>query len=372
MTDAMAEKSVLTQDRSPGKLIGLEAIRFLAALSVLVWHYQHFYYVADKLGPDYVVKNQPLYFLLAPFYRMGFYGVEVFWCISGYIFFWKYRNAIAQRTIGVAKFFMLRFSRLYPLHVMTLALVAILQIIYSSTHGYSFVYANNDPMHFLYQLVFASNWFPQQGYSFNGPIWSISVEVLVYVIFFATLRYIGSSLWFSVGAIAVGWVAKLAHFDNAVIDCLGFFYVGGMVCVVRQHLTQSRYAKRVDTVVYLFLVLIPLVSVVNGSYKDFGADAILVALCTPLIIYVCATDIALSRRVRTFIEAGGNMTYSSYLIHFPLQLAIATTFTYLGRPIPVHSAFFLCAFLITTFLLAHFIFEWFEKPMQKFIRALGG
>ena len=28
------------------KLLGLEVVRFVSALSVLIWHYQHFFYIA--------------------------------------------------------------------------------------------------------------------------------------------------------------------------------------------------------------------------------------------------------------------------------------------------------------------------------------
>jgi len=30
------------------KLLGLEVLRFVAAFAVLIWHYQHFAYFADK------------------------------------------------------------------------------------------------------------------------------------------------------------------------------------------------------------------------------------------------------------------------------------------------------------------------------------
>ena len=165
------------------KLLGLELIRFISALSVLVWHYQHFSYVADK-PIDFIQEHQPLYSLFSLFYVSGFYGVKIFWCISGFIFFWKYREAIASSAINYKKFFVLRFSRLYPLHIFTLLLMLALQAIYFAKKDYFFVYQNNDVPHFIYQLFLASNWGFEKGSSFNGPIWSISVEVLIYCFFF--------------------------------------------------------------------------------------------------------------------------------------------------------------------------------------------
>ncbi len=104
----------------PNKLLGLELLRFVAAIAVVVWHYSHFSYIADS--PVNLFMNRlPLYGLLQPFYEAGEYAVWVFWCISGFIFFWKYRDAITDRSISGGTFFVLRLSRLYPLHLATLA-----------------------------------------------------------------------------------------------------------------------------------------------------------------------------------------------------------------------------------------------------------
>src|SRR5262249_43664578 len=133
------------------KLPGLEVLRFLAALAVLFWHYQHFTYVADK-PVDLVRSELPLYWLLHPFYEAGPYGVWVFWCVSGFIFFWKYRDAIFDRSMPGWTFFVFRLSRLYPLHFVTLIVVAVLQSVYFGWKGYFFVYQDNDLRHFFLQI----------------------------------------------------------------------------------------------------------------------------------------------------------------------------------------------------------------------------
>src|SRR5262249_48628704 len=189
--------SPTTNKLSTNKLLGLEGLRFLATFSVLIWHYQHFAYVADR-PVDLIGSELPFYGLLLPFYEVGEYGVWIFWCISGFIFFWKYREAISDRSVDGWTFFVFRLSRLYPLHVATLLLVAALQPIYSVLSGYFFVYQNNDIPHFLAQILMASDWGLARSESFNGPIWSVSVEVLVYAFFFLSLRYATRSAAFNV------------------------------------------------------------------------------------------------------------------------------------------------------------------------------
>src|ERR1700741_2282020 len=91
------------------KLLGLELLRFLSATAVLFWHYTHFGQMAGM--PPIKPGTQPLHAPFALFYDYGLYGVQVFWGISGYIFFWKYGAAIHAKAVTARDFFWLRFSR---------------------------------------------------------------------------------------------------------------------------------------------------------------------------------------------------------------------------------------------------------------------
>jgi peptidoglycan/LPS O-acetylase OafA/YrhL len=95
---------------------------------------------------------------LLPIYRYGYLGVQIFWCISGYIFFWKYGEAIATGSISGWNFFVYRLSRLYPLHFVTLLAVALLQYAYFRKSGVYFVYQNNNFREFFLQIFMASSW----------------------------------------------------------------------------------------------------------------------------------------------------------------------------------------------------------------------
>ena len=89
------------------KLLGLEVIRFTCAMAVLVWHYHHFAMIGD--GAAMTRPHAPLGTLLWPFYHFGLFGVQIFWCISGFIFYWKYADAIAERRIEPRTLFLAAF-----------------------------------------------------------------------------------------------------------------------------------------------------------------------------------------------------------------------------------------------------------------------
>ena len=345
----------------PNKLLGLEALRFLAAFAVLIWHYQHFAYVADN--PVGLLWNQlPFFGLLQPLYQAGRYGVWVFWCISGFIFFWKYRDAISDRSMPGRTFLVYRFSRLYPLHIVTFLIVALLQPIYFRWHGYFFVYQANDLRHFLLQIFMASDWVDQGGNSFNGPIWSISVEVLVYIAFFLMLRFVTRSPWLNLVVIAV-----CLNVNSQVAACLAFFYAGGLAAIARQSLTSMRLTVAIERAAWCVVIVVP-ASIWMFGLQSRMLDWILLLSYTPILLFCLTCKIALPASAAKLVEAAGNMTYSSYLLHFPIQLLIALGFAMSGNPIPYYDGWFFAAFVTVTLLASYLTYRYFEAPAQALLR----
>jgi peptidoglycan/LPS O-acetylase OafA/YrhL len=68
------------------------------------------------------------------------------------------------------------------------------------------------------------------------------------------------------------------------------------------------------------------------------------------------------------ISIAGNMTYSSYLLHFPLELTIASFYLYQGASIPLYSHKFFALYMSTVLCLAYLCYKFFEMPSQGLIR----
>src|SRR5688500_12807713 len=98
--------------RSSGRIHELDALRGIAALGMVVWHYgAHFGAMPFKLA-------------LFPFYSAGFLFVDFFFVLSGYVIaraFWR-----APRQSRLGSNILARVARMYPLHLLTLLFVAIL------------------------------------------------------------------------------------------------------------------------------------------------------------------------------------------------------------------------------------------------------
>jgi peptidoglycan/LPS O-acetylase OafA/YrhL len=344
------------------KLLGLELLRFLAAFAILIFHYRQFAFLGDR-EVGLVQDRLPFYWLFTPLYHSGPYAVRMFWCISGFIFFWKYRDAVASRLLDGWKFFVLRFSRLYPLHLVTLLFVAALQPLYFQLNGYFFVYQNNDALHFLLQLLMASNATTQEALSFNGPIWSISVEVLVYFFFFMIL--LATRSWL----LNLVIIAFSLMIPGEVADCFAFFYAGGLAAMARQFvMSRTIHPLAVEGASWLAAGVLLSCGywLTNGHLESIGLPVMLI--CTPVLLYSLSRDMVLPDRLRQVVEAAGNMTYSSYLLQFPIQLAMMLGFSLMRAPVPIYDNAFFGLFVGTTLLASYLTYRYFEEPAQRLIR----
>jgi peptidoglycan/LPS O-acetylase OafA/YrhL len=355
-TSAPVERIERAPDRAD-KLLGLELLRFASALAVLVFHYRHFAYVVGTpaLEPGAV----PLHAILWPLYDYGLYGVQVFWGISGFIFFWKYGAVIRSGAVAARDFFWLRFSRLYPLHISTLIGVTGLQAIHRQIAGTDFVYPATDPGMFARQLFLATDWGTQSPFSFNGPIWSISAEVAVYAAFFALLRRFAPSMGLCAAVVAMGLVVQLAGLSWVSVGCATYFFAGGLAAMA-----PGKWRRPAG----LTLVLLIVGCAAGGVLSDRGKLPTILLVAVPCLLILVSRGWPGLDRWQRPIQATGNLTYSSYLLHFPLQIIVAIAATASGIVLPLASPLFLLAYVGGTLAIAAISYRAFELPAQNWVR----
>jgi peptidoglycan/LPS O-acetylase OafA/YrhL len=360
--------SRMAKVQSSGELPGIEILRFVSALAVVLWHYQHFFFSGpyDDAAAQLLRPHLPAFGALSPFYLHGSAAVQVFWTISGFVFYWVYSERIATTKVGVFEFGVRRFSRLYPLHIATLLLVAVLQTAYSATHSASFIYEGNGYPQFIYQLFFASNWFQWQAYSFNGPIWSVSAEILIYFAFFAVVRIFGAGLVVaSTSALAFYLIQESPNWQAAtglsgfVFSCGVYFFVGGIAAKLWRYGFSLPVAICIGAAAVLAWHF--------GLTKS--RDALFLPLAFCLVIVFAQIDLFLSRRILNPVLVFGNATYSSYLLQFPLQLAIVIAVDALGYSRMIFlNPLLLCAYVVTVVMISLAAYHWFEMPAQGWLR----
>ncbi len=346
---------------------GLEVFRFLCALAVIIAHYQVFFvkglWDLSVSPADHL--SLPLKYLLSPLFRHGDVAVQLFWTISGFIFFWKYSEVINRGSVSSTKFFVWRFSRLYPLHIMTLIVVAILQHQYFLAHKTFFILGHNDFPHFLLQLGLMSNWMSSEPLTFNGPIWSISAEVLVYAAFFLTARLVKLNVLIS-GLVFFGAAAILRFRAEGVTSCVEFFFLGGLTQQIISGLSDR------NRKIAFAAASIGVAAILTGAwYSGYPISNVrLLSLASGLIavfgLITSVTKLDLSKATHL-----GDLTYASYLLQFPIQLAAVLIIDKAGINRDVFlSPLALLAFVAVTFCSAWIVYRFFEAPAQNALRSL--
>ena len=358
----------LDTKRANSKLICVEFIRFVSAFSVLIWHYQHFSYAES--GFDLERASQPFYDTLSFFYVHGASGVQVFWCLSGFIFFYNYYSVISQRLVNSKTFFVNRFSRLYPLHFVTLLIVSILQTGFVERNGYFFVYQFNDLKHFVLNLFFISEWGFQDGASFNAPIWSVSLEVIVYILFFVLIRAFSLYVAFTLAA-AISTIVLVLGNEN-LAGCIVYFFCGGAIALCKYYPTSviRMWSFPVSLNLLVGISLLSLTFVFSGI-SLFVSEQFYVILKLCIICTIVYGSTLLNRPAQRFSKEFiflGNLTYSSYLLHIPIQLLMVLIIPLIGFQVDYKSPQLLILYLLITFASSAVSFRYIEMPSQKYLR----
>lgn len=350
-------------------------------MAVILVHWQHF--IVDKSSSK---TDFPLYATLKMFYNDGGFAVQYFFQLSGFIFFWLYYDKVKNKLISFKSFSIARFSRLYPLHFITLVICVLLQLVYIQQNNTTFVYDNFDFEHFLYNLLFIQNWGLSGGLSFNGPSWSVSVEILLYIAFFVFARKkIGSFITCFIVAF-IGFFLEIktgvaVGFFHGVIS----FFMGGCVYYIFKFL----FIRKIDLrdivmlaaiVLWLIVILYYYLEVTESlmsfldnrmiiylfvKFLSFFPSFILMPLTLMFFVYLDIKNNHVFKKIAWF----GNITYSSYLLHFPLQIVFMLLMSWNLFPNDFYNnLFFLILFFAILIPLSLLSYLKLEMPIQTYIR----
>jgi peptidoglycan/LPS O-acetylase OafA/YrhL len=347
----------------------LDALRAIAALGIVCWHYVNAFHAS------------PFGHVLAPFFRRGLLMVDFFFILSGFVLpqaFW-----VPQRSALLARNVWSRVARLYPLHLATLAAVALLQwYLVNVLKSETFVYHNNSYYNFVLNVFLLQNSGLQNGASFNAPSWSISTEFLVNIVFLVLIffsRRIATTGMAIIGAIAIyGLVSHgivqggnvFAVFDGGVVRTFAGFFLGVGLYELHRHIKPVGHHAAFDLIVLTTMVI-------SGSYLASPSwwsnqgDALCSFVFFPILILSMVRcrifSLLLSKPIPVYL---GEISYSIYLIHFPLQLLAHTIEASLAINFPYGSRWMFIAFMLTLIGTASLSYRLIEVPGKRWLLSL--
>ena len=363
----------------PGRFYLLDALRGIAALSVVCFHWQNLLVQGDVERMGYAGNDLPFQRVLGMVYQHGFLAVDLFFSLSGFIFFCFYAEKVAGGRVPARQFFILRFSRLYPLYFTTLLLAAVGQALFLHSQGRYMAYWHNDLFHFVLNVPLLSSVGLEQGLSFNGPAWSISVEAFLYLTFFLVCRAGNIKPWLLV-LISVFGFFMLSRLYAPLGRGVGSFFLGGLVFALYRRLAVSPLRPYISAGLLWLVGLMWLTTwlVQSQIWSLEGLPALgRFAHRFPTLLLFPMTILALALAENARSRAGpalswlGDISYSSYLWHFPLQLAFGLVVAYAGLSTEVFkTGGSMLLFLAALLLLSWASHRLLEMPAQRAMRSL--
>jgi peptidoglycan/LPS O-acetylase OafA/YrhL len=344
----MALTGTLARDSlaAPERLDRLDGLRGIAAcLVAFAYHGQHLYADGAFAGTGALVDFM---------HRWGWAGVDLFFVLSGFIFAHVYRVEAGWNRRRLGDFAMARVARLWPLHLVMLLLAALLAP-FNPVDTWPAFFAN---------LLMLQGFVGDVGHDFNGPSWSISIEMACYAVFaggamlgprplrrisIAVILLAGWWLWMT------GRPGGPFAFDVLPRGLLGFF-VGQLAWHGRTWL-----ARVPGTV----LGLIAAAGVGVAAWASTHTP--LVALDTltwPALLLLGLRAPWLGSAPMRWL---GDRSYAIYLIHYPLIEAFRLTV----GPLPGTGLALVlghAGLVVVVLMLADIALRWIEWPARDGVR----
>lgn len=263
--------------------------------------------------------------------------VDFFFVLSGFVIASNYGNRL-DGSAKVARFALVRFGRLYPLHLFMLAAFVgfeFLRLMLPQLRGAGaapFTGENSVPS-------LLSNLFLLQGLGFedrltwNGPSWSISTEFFAYLFFATVVFWAGRRGWMLLALVALAGPVVLFRLTDTMdvtyhfglIRCLYGFSVGALLSwFLHDTLVEARriVGEGKDRLIWTLLEL-TMIFVIVLFVVDFGGNAggIAAPLLFAVALYVFAHEggwVSMLLRTRPMLMLGA-LSYSIYMVHIFVQ-----------------------------------------------------
>ena len=352
------------------RLRTLDGFRALAIMLVIGFHYYTRW--APPEAPESLYPYGQIAASWAVF-RFGYLGVNLFFIISGFVI-----SMTLFRSRGAVDFARKRFARLFPTMVLcslaTFVAVSLLpqQAIRVSWRDFLPSLTFTDP--FLWSHLLG-----REFHSMDGSYWSLYVEVKFYLwiglMYFTagSKRFFLSVAWVFALLVAAAQVMKLAHLPHVwglefvfALDYLPWFVAGiGFYALHEDPRDWRGWLLVVEAAVGVWALI--------GRQPEAERAALgALALCYALFVVMLLRPRWLSWLSLRQVAAVGTASYSLYLLHQTLGVAILAS---LREPLGSHATWsaWVATPLLTAamILVSLLIYRYWEVPAKNFLLGPG-
>ncbi|HEY1193469.1 acyltransferase [Flavobacterium sp.] len=335
------------------KIEQLTFTRFLAAISIVIFHF----------GKKSFLFNNDIV-------RSLFFNADVcvsyFFILSGFVMMLAYGN---KTSLSARDYLRNRFARIYPLYFLAILIVLFLQIRTK----------NIDLTGLIFNIFMIQAWIPGYVLSCNPPGWSLSVELIFYILFpFIFNRIFKKVKIEKIAVLIIGfWIVSQIVFlslfstyeqESNLKDFLMYspimhlneFFIGNLAGFIFVHKLQNKKGNYdVPILILTVLIFFALKSSINFH------NGLLAVLFIPLIIVISLNTGFISRifKKKSFVFLG-EISYAIYILQFPVySLFSAYTIKKYLHINDVTVVFLLQ--LIILIIISSVLYLYVEKPIQE-------
>jgi peptidoglycan/LPS O-acetylase OafA/YrhL len=344
-------------------MLYLDCLRLIASAGIVFLHMSA--KVASGTWSDHITLS---------IYSLHLF-VDLFFVVSGYVISFVYIKRMSN-WLDYGEFIKKRLARLLPLHWAILGIYVALGFI-SSVYGLR----PEDPIRYDFGCVVPNLLFLQATAfcpheSFNAVSWSISAEFFMYVstpvIFFLIHR---CKWWIATVVIAGSFlVVTLYSLPSMIwtdwttpdgpIRAIPSFFLGTLLYRFRDQLARISFG--------IAGMVCSLIAFFAGTLLMFSPYVLLFLLYLTVSFAIAADMRGQTARIVRAAAAGGQLTYSSYMLH---DLIITVFLTYLGKHILHFSGMRMNILVVVAFVavwpISYISLMTFEHPLRRYIGQLS-
>ena len=333
------------------RLTEIDLLRFLAAFLVVLFHYT---FLGTVLG-DSSSMGIPV---LAPFFKYGYFGVHLFFMISGFVIL---MTALAKSP---RQFVVSRITRLYPAFWFCCTLTFLAILLTGDKH---YTVSLKD---YLMNMTMLNGFFNKK--YVDGVYWTLNIEIRFYflmflVIIFRQLRRVQYLLaaWLIVSLLL--WVYPVRSLHLMFLPRYSAYFIGGAVCYLIHKEGNSFYKTALFISSYIFALScvfedMLMIETRFATLYDYGVIAILISMFF-LVFYMIATGHTRWIQSEKWLTLG-ILTYPLYLIHQNMGFMLFRQLHEFMNPMAL--IILIAAGMLMTAYLIH---QQVEKPLARFLKA---
>ena len=325
-----------------------------------------------------IIYHSKIYFFGELFFQGGYYGVDIFFVISGYLITSIIFEDLSKNNFSLKKFYIKRCRRIFPALIFTI-LISLLLSWYSLMPVSFIEYAKS----VIYSLTFISNYY----FYFSGleygavsgllkPLlhtWSLAIEEQFYIIFpllfifgFKRLR---KNLIFYLGIISLVSFIIAIYFSNFAPN-FNFYFIGSRAWELligsllfllsqKSDLQIKPIYSNLSTFLGLLLIFISFQFNYDTNPTP-NLNTLLPLIGASIIIFTFKKEGFFNLLfINKFALKIGLISYSLYLLHYPIF-----AFARANRLADSNIDYLIVALVI--FILSYISYRFIEKPFRNF------